>query len=1214
MAKLTIEPLQLNGFDSNNIFKLNAWTYRFVEELKYVLGNIELENMTLDSQNVLNQGGGVDVETIIEKLVNAGFLKERKADEKYIETEVFKAAVGEIETLKTNSLTADSAIIGTILSNQVEVTGTLTAFLGDFDKFSSKVGEIDTLIFGSASGTTIQTEFANSVIAQLGNAQIKSAMIKDISASKILSGDILTNNVRVVSEDGKLVISDETIQISDDNRVRVQIGKDASNDYSINVWDVKGNLMFSKGGITDKAIKDAIIRDDMVAENANISAGKLDIHSLFEEINGSKETLKSSLIYLDDKKQSLDVAFTSMDSKIDNIEVGGRNYIINSSGKEKKGFFANFSTVDADGYCKHQLKSKSQYSGVSVKPGFLINPREYPVGEKVVFSYDIMYTEWNFPEGTDHHELWMGQRYTTQTVSGGSTTGQYKGVTKHNLPVVGVNGCELNEWFHVEQLLTIPEPAAEGIADMAGILLYNSNVNIEASITFKLRNVKLEYGNKATDWTPALEDTEAELKSQGTQLSLLQGQISSKIWQQDITTAVDNINVGGRNLIRNSNFKNGDTYWTADYGTKNVINDSKYGKCLQFLLSSGTPRIYVETKNVWESGETYAYSFYAKASENSTIQPSRSLIDLGTKHTVTTEWQRFEGIIFSKDTVEDGTLSFKTKYNITYYIANVKLEKGNKATDWTPAPEDTESDLATLSTKYSTLDQTLNGFKTEVGKDYSKKVYHTASGSSGAKGYVGIAQLEITNGYANAPITFSLKNRGTNGSDVEVRFANVNSLDPGLVSLRENGNVGVWIVKLDTSKWQLIAKKSEGHDAIHVDGYSSPRGGVNITWTNTYYDTLPTTNITESTKLVGSAEASTIAKTSDVTAVRTIAEQTAEKFNWVVESGTSSSDFTLTDRMAELTAEIISLNGDVKVNGDMLVDGSITADKIDVDDLFAEDIYVAGAFNAEKTLQTNSEKITTGYNISGDTITFVEDYWLSPNNNGNHTWHMRTSNNELDYKGLALKRMTYDSSGDREYTTTYSLSRISSYIKKADGSYDNNHTFDISAYNITIGSSLTGSTRIESPLVDVRGQLEVTGTIKEGGKSLYQKYASVNAEETYGYVTPWLIPGVTFSENELLYGYSKLKGSSENIKHFGGALQINTTSALSDEWRTICELPQEARPSQVVRTFASLYVTNTSRFATQYAINILTNGEVIMLGSVTASSSYRILIPTVYYV
>ena len=235
------------------------------------------------------------------------------ADFKDLAAGKFEANEADIKNLQTDKLSAADADIKYATITQLDATN---ANVGNLE---AGVAEIDTLIFGSATGTTIHTSFANAVIAQLGNAQIKSAMIDDISANKIKSGTISTGNVQIQSDDGNLVISDETIQISDANRVRVQIGKDSSNDYSINIWDENGELMFSKGGITDAAIKDAIIRNDMVAEDANISANKLDISSLFTEINDSTETIKSSKIYMDADKQTLDVVFTQMSSDVDDL-------------------------------------------------------------------------------------------------------------------------------------------------------------------------------------------------------------------------------------------------------------------------------------------------------------------------------------------------------------------------------------------------------------------------------------------------------------------------------------------------------------------------------------------------------------------------------------------------------------------------------------------------------------------------------------------------------------------------------------------------------------------------------------------------------------------------------------------------------------------------------------------------------------------------------
>ena len=239
-----------------------------------------------------------------------------------IQANITSAVIQEVESdfVRTDSLDAIQAQIKDAVIEDLDVdfvtAEQLEAINAQIGLLDTDIAGINTLIFGSATGDVIQTSFANAVIAQLGDAQIKSAMIQDVSASKITAGDIITNNVRVMSEDGSLIISDETIQISDENRVRVQIGKDASNDYSINIWDTSGNLMFSQGGITDSAIKSAIIRNNMVSDTANISAHKLDIDSLFEEINGSTNTIKATQIYLDDEEQTLDVSFKKMSTTV----------------------------------------------------------------------------------------------------------------------------------------------------------------------------------------------------------------------------------------------------------------------------------------------------------------------------------------------------------------------------------------------------------------------------------------------------------------------------------------------------------------------------------------------------------------------------------------------------------------------------------------------------------------------------------------------------------------------------------------------------------------------------------------------------------------------------------------------------------------------------------------------------------------------------------
>lgn len=185
-------------------------------------------------------------------------------------------------------------------------------------------------------------------------------------------------------------------------------------------------------------------------------------------------------------------------------KIGGRNLILNGKGDKKAGFFKGFPTV-TDEYGEVTLKSKKKYSDINIAYGFLLGCRDYTVGERVTWSYDIMYTAWNFPTGTNRAEFWIGQRYTNAP-SGQTGTGFWRSVTRHDLPVVGVNGCELNKWYHVEKTMTIPEQASSNVGTQTIMSFYNSNADVEASFTAKFKNVKLERGNIATPWTPAPED------------------------------------------------------------------------------------------------------------------------------------------------------------------------------------------------------------------------------------------------------------------------------------------------------------------------------------------------------------------------------------------------------------------------------------------------------------------------------------------------------------------------------------------------------------------------------------------------------------------------------------------------------------------------------------------------------------------------------------
>ena len=279
------------------------------------IGQSDTENTSVASGPITKQMERyyADLITVNKALINK--LDVDTAKITYATITNLTAVKGDVDYLKVNNLTVDKANLLYASIERMEVVEGQIRNL-NVDDLKAQVANINTLMFGSASGGSLTTEFSNSIVANIGDAQIKSAMIESIAADKITSGKIYTNLVEILSESGNLDIADNTIQIKDDNKVaRVQIGKDANSDYNMYVWDKAGNLMFDALGLTEKGVTRKVVRDDVVQDNANINASKLDIETLFSVINNDNtHTLKSNKIYLDNEGQTLNVIMQAITS------------------------------------------------------------------------------------------------------------------------------------------------------------------------------------------------------------------------------------------------------------------------------------------------------------------------------------------------------------------------------------------------------------------------------------------------------------------------------------------------------------------------------------------------------------------------------------------------------------------------------------------------------------------------------------------------------------------------------------------------------------------------------------------------------------------------------------------------------------------------------------------------------------------------------------
>lgn len=463
------------------------------------------------------------------------------------------AVKGDVDYLKVNNLTVDKANLLYASIERMEVVEGQIRNL-NVDDLKAQVANINTLMFGSASGGSLTTEFSNSIVANIGDAQIKSAMIESIAADKITAGKIYTNLVEILSESGNLDIADNTIQIKDDNKVvRVQIGKDTSNDYNMYVWDKSGNLMFDALGLTENGVKREIIRNDMIKENANIAANKLNIESLFTVINeDGSHTLKSSKIYVDVSKQTLDVAFKDMttnvtelqksvttqgtqltavqgaisskvwqqdiNTTVNNLQIGGRNLFQNTGytrGNLYLGWYQSTTTAHKD----EIVADNATLSGKARKITYV------EAGSQGAYI-DIptsLKSKKNLQKKIYTQSCLLKANKAISVTWGNSSPG-------FNKSTVNVS----TEWQKFEIKTTV-------VVNYVFSKLTEFFVsNVTAGTELYIADYKFEEGEFATPWTPAPEDTDSSISAVDTKVTTVSNQYTSL--NQSLTSLTATVN------------------------------------------------------------------------------------------------------------------------------------------------------------------------------------------------------------------------------------------------------------------------------------------------------------------------------------------------------------------------------------------------------------------------------------------------------------------------------------------------------------------------------------------------------------------------------------------------------------------------------------------------------------------------------------------------
>lgn len=353
--------------------------------------------------------------------------------------------------------------------------------------------------------------------------------------------------------------------------------------------------------------------------------------------NNPTETTYTAAV-LDNALTDANRAALEANDKVDNLEVGGRNYLLNP-------------------YRATPTETRATWD-YDVATGTYTVTVQNTGGFQQVYFRDIF----------SDIEAIRGQVCTLSVAD-------YECSDPSLRYRVCLNNSGTSYWLNLysgdkKRTLTIPE----NITDSAYLMLRaDQDSNAPVGTTLVVRGIKLELGSVATDWTPAPEDVEG-------------GITDAKQAAQEANDKIDSLEVGGRNLLLNS-------------GTP--VSNTTYNM-VEYLLAEipvEGETYTLQIKGTLGEGHNYfmAYNSSGLSGDHISLVGSTSKDGFGPPdangvYRATFKWRNTSGsttVVPKYIRVYQYPSSGKGASEIEW----VKLEKGNMATDWTPAPEDVEEQI-----------------------------------------------------------------------------------------------------------------------------------------------------------------------------------------------------------------------------------------------------------------------------------------------------------------------------------------------------------------------------------------------------------------------------------------------------------------------------------------------------------------------------------------
>lgn len=706
-----------------------------------VTGDLEATNGTITNLNTTL----ANIETAIIDIAKVENLEAANAQIENLNTQYINAVKADVDELNAKSATISQLSAYTLKSEFGEFQNltaeNFKAANADIGVLDANVANINSVLAGNIGTGLLQTVHLTADNVVIDDAVIKSANIESIDT------DIVT-----VGNDN-IILSGSTQQFKDaDGNVRVQIGQDAEGNFSFIVADEDGATVIDADGVTKNAIPNGLIVDQMVADDANIQASKIEyvategnttlqthleteqgrINALIKETTIDNED--GTTTSLKDKYLDIDATVDGMKTTIGDVstDMETMNSKITEIEATANGIFTKVSSIGGQNLFYYSAKEWTNKTN----------------------SEDYIFVGC-YKEDTDND---MEGKYVTLSIeiqTDATTSGTfdicYYGVetpTESDINTLYEN-IPLTELANGKYIKTFVYPTtAPLIINEDGVMpVYTMVIRVsDITGTFAVRKGMLQYGQLATEWQPSSDNVSESvsiarqeagkiswLVKSGTDVTnfeltprtanLVADEINlnglvtfsglSQDAQDKINNAASNIEVGARNLLRDAYL---DVYTTNANGSLDKTNYQIDGSLTYQREAVSNLGFYITRYDIMKTDTSYVVAFKARCIEGPITQiyvhgitpnntASSSVIvdgvNIGSFNSTLPidmsdgKWHNFIlRFTTNSDIVADTYLGHILQWNkanqtaFTVEMTGLKWEKGTVPTDWTSAPTD----------------------------------------------------------------------------------------------------------------------------------------------------------------------------------------------------------------------------------------------------------------------------------------------------------------------------------------------------------------------------------------------------------------------------------------------------------------------------------------------------------------------------------------------